>query len=411
MNNKKILIIDDDPQVCETLKHMAEFSGFDAIATDSAIAFFEQLALFEPDVIAVDLNMPPPDGVQLIHRLSELNQRAQLIIISGLGARVLEASAQSAIKLGLGVLGVLEKPFSPQSLRKLLTLYQDSDTPSLSERDWHQHVSSSDWVPTPDDLIHVVENDLINLNYQPKLDCKSGQLLGFEALARWNVPGHGNVAPSVFVPLAESSHLIGIMTCNIARKGIRWLSQIRAMSDSNQDLTLAINLSAKSLSNLDIPEQLAAECEQYQVPADRIILEVSESSTMKDPIALQEILTRFRIKNFRLSIDDFGTGYSSMLHLVRMPFTELKIDKAFVSKADTSDEALSVIRCIVDLSTSLGMHSVAEGVESESIRKLLTDLGCDAFQGYLVSPPMAETEVRAWISDYAPQAALTAAEV
>jgi EAL domain-containing protein (putative c-di-GMP-specific phosphodiesterase class I) len=136
------------------------------------------------------------------------------------------------------------------------------------------------------------------------------------------------------------------------------------------------------------------------VDPNSVTLEISESSAMNDPAESLEALTRLRTKKFRLSIDDFGTGYSSMLQLVRLPFTEIKIDKDFVGIADSSEEARSVIKCIIDLSRSLGMSTVAEGVESQRTREFLTACGCGSFQGYLVCKPLGEDRLPQWAKEY-----------
>jgi EAL domain-containing protein (putative c-di-GMP-specific phosphodiesterase class I) len=151
---------------------------------------------------------------------------------------------------------------------------------------------------------------------------------------------------------------------------------------------------------MNLPEELETYCNTHSVPPSSIILEISDPNTIRDPTDLLAILNAFRLKGFRLSIDDFGTGFSSMLHLVRLPFDELKIDRTFISEASTSEEARSVVRCTIDLAHSLGMQTVAEGVESEEVRQLLTGYGCDSFQGYLVSRPLCTQDIEPWLQQY-----------
>lgn len=411
MTNNRLLIIDDDLSVSQTLQTMAESSGFEVLTTDSKLSFFAQLALFEPGIIIVDPVLPGHDGQQLMQQLADLNNKAQLVINSTLDSEALNAAAKGANEQGLRVLGILQKPVPVARMRQLLTLYLSAGERKLPARsNWQQQIDNSNWMPTQDDLIDVIENDLLTLNYQPKLDCATGNLIGFEALARWDVPGKGSVTPDVFVPLAESSHLMSVLTCNIALRGLRWLSEIQhspVLSNcslqpefSAANLTLAINLSARCIEDTDMPDKLEEICQQAGVNPASVILEISETSVMHDPAALLETLTQFRDKGFQLSIDDFGTGYSSMLHLVRLPFTEIKIDKDFVGSADTSEEARAVIKCIIDLSKSLGIRSVAEGVESEKTRQYLTSIGCNDFQGYLISKAVNEDSLLAWSKAY-----------
>lgn len=411
MKNSRLLIIDDDPDVSQTLQTLAESTGFEVITTGSDISFSAQLALFEPDVIIVDLAMPDRDGLQLIEQLADLNNKAQLVLVSNLDHEALDAVAQSATNKGMRMLGILQKPAPVGQIRQLLTLYLSANKRKAPVRNnWQQQLGNKDWMPTQDDLIDVIENDLLTLNYQPKLDCATGSLIGFEALARWEIPGKGTVTPDVFVPLAENSHLMSTLTCNIAQRGLRWLADIQKspiLSNCNlrpefapDKLTLALNLSIRCLEDPDMPDKLEEICTTVGIDPGSVVLEIGEASVMHDPDALLVPLQRFRQKRFQLSIDDFGTAFSSMLHLVRMPFTELKIDKDFVGQADTSDEAREVIKCIIDLATSLGLRSVAEGVESAKTRDYLRDCGCDAFQGYLVSRPVNEDQLLDWSKAY-----------
>ncbi len=411
MKNNRLLIIDDDSDVSQTLQAMAESIGFEVITTDSNLSFFAQLALFEPGVIIVDPLAPGQDSLALMDQLADINDKAQLVIVSALDDNGINMVVKNANDHKLRVLGILQKPLPVARISQFLTLYLSADQRKTSiPGNWQQQFNNNQWMPTQDDLIEVIEKDLLTLNYQPKLDCRTGNLIGFEALARWEVPGKGIVTPDVFVPLAESSHLMSVLTCNIAKRGLLWLSKIqRSPTLSNcslrpeyspGELTLSLNLSARCVEDADMPDKLMEICHQVSVDPANIILEISESVVMRDPDGLLEILTRFRDRRFQLSIDDFGTGYSSMLHLVRLPFTEVKIDKDFVGIADTSQEARSVIKCIVDLSKSLGVRSVAEGVESQSVRQYLTELGCDAFQGFLVSKPVNEDNLLVWSREY-----------
>jgi EAL domain-containing protein (putative c-di-GMP-specific phosphodiesterase class I) len=411
MKNNRLLIIADDADVSQTLSDMAESIGFEVINTDSKLSFFAQLALFEPGVIVIDSLASSQDSLVLMEQLADINDKAQLLIVSELSDDGLKVVVKHANDQRLRILGILQKPLPLARIRQFLTLYLSVDQRnSIAPDNWQQQFDSNKWMPTQDDLIEVIEKDLLTLNYQPKLDCRTGNLIGFEALARWEVPGKGIVTPDVFVPLAESSHLMSVLTCNIAKRGLYWLSKTqnsKTLSNcslqaeyASEKLTLSLNLSGRCVEDADMPDKLSEICHQFDVDPANIFLEISESTVMQDPDGLLEILMRFRDRRFQLSIDDFGTGYSSMLHLVRLPFTEIKIDKNFVGIADASKEARSVIKCIIDLAKSLGIRSVAEGVESQSVRQYLTELGCDAFQGFLISKPVNEDNLLAWSREY-----------
>lgn len=407
MNMHKLLIIDDDELIGHTIKTIAEQCGFDTIYTDSALMFYEQLALFEPDLMMVDLIMPNVDGMQLIERLAELNPHAHLIIISGAGKRVVNSSALSAQEHGLKIAGLLNKPFRAAELRQLLLDFIKQQRHKQVE--FEPVVEKPSWFPEYNDLATALERGDIHIALQPQLSTRTGLLLGFEALARWQHAEHGNVPPDHFIPLAERTHLIEELTTSIVEQALSWFKQLyqqappqAAMSLQMEpdNLTLAINLSVVNLHNRHLPDELLEQCTRHGVPPERIVLEVTETTAMDNPTEMLDILTRLRIKGFGLSIDDFGTGYSSLAQLARLPFSELKVDRSFVMRAEQSHEARAVIKSVVDLAHSLSLNAIAEGVDSEYAKDYLRKIGCDVLQGYYIATPMEPTACSDWIEQY-----------
>lgn len=232
--------------------------------------------------------------------------------------------------------------------------------------------------------------------YQPKIDCASKQPVGFEALVRWQHPVRGVVMPCDFVPLAESSGLINPLTMLVINTALAWF----AAHFSEDDLQLSVNISACNLQNVTFADYVATLCNELGLPPNKLICELTETSTMADPVTSLDLLTRLRLKGFLLSIDDFGTGFSSMLQLVRLPFSEIKIDKSFVMTAMQSDESRAVIKSIVELGQSLGLRSSAEGVEDDETLGFLGEVGCELAQGYLIAPPMLAEEALGWYRSY-----------
>jgi len=159
---------------------------------------------------------------------------------------------------------------------------------------------------------------------------------------------------------------------------------------------MSLNISAKSLVDLQLADNLSDVCQRFQIGTERIVLELTETSAMVDPILSLDLLTRLRVKGFQLSIDDFGTGFSSMIQLVRLPFSEIKVDKSFVMQAQQSSEARTVIKSIVELGHSLGLLATAEGVEDLDTLNYLNTLGCDLAQGYFIARPMWGDAARSW---------------
>ena len=220
--------------------------------------------------------------------------------------------------------------------------------------------------------------------YQPKVSLRDGSLSGVEALVRWDDPDLGPVEPSHFVPLAEEHGLIDELT----QWGLRTiLKQWLDWRDDGLDTCIAFNISALSLQHLDFPDLVERMCRALGVPTDRLVLELTEGAT-QPLVKLMDTLTRFRIKGIGLAIDDFGTGYSSLMQLRQLPFTEVKIDQAFVADVDRSRDSRLIIQAVTDLAHGLGLIATAEGVETLDQLRIVRELGCDFVQGYLISAPM-----------------------
>jgi EAL domain-containing protein (putative c-di-GMP-specific phosphodiesterase class I) len=232
----------------------------------------------------------------------------------------------------------------------------------------------------------------LRMVYQPKVSLRDGNISRVEALVRWDDPELGPVEPSRFVPLAEQHGLIDDLTQwglrTILRQWLDWC-------DEGIDTCVAFNISALSLQHLDFPDLVERMCRALDVPTDRLVLELTEGAT-QPLVKLMDTLTRFRIKGIGLAIDDFGTGYSSLMQLRQLPFTEVKIDQAFVADASRSSDCRLIIQAITGLAHGLGLTATAEGVETIEQLRIVRELGCDVVQGYLVSPPLEPHELKRW---------------
>jgi EAL domain-containing protein (putative c-di-GMP-specific phosphodiesterase class I) len=211
-------------------------------------------------------------------------------------------------------------------------------------------------------------------------------------------PARGIIMPDDFIPIAEQTGLIDALTYQIFDQSLAWFSS----SFPRSSITLSLNLSARSLVDFLLPDNLAALCNKFQIAPERIVLELTESSAMVDPILTLDIMTRFRVKGYQLSIDDFGTGYSLMVQLVRLPFSEIKVDKSFVMQSKQSAESRAVSKSIIDLGHSLGLAVTAEGVEDLDTLIYLKIQECDMAQGYLIARPMPGDEALRWAEDKLP---------
>ena len=236
----------------------------------------------------------------------------------------------------------------------------------------------------------------MHVAYQPKVRCGSGQLAGFEALARWDHPELGAVPPVFFVPLAERHGLIDRLTDRVLEQSLRWFAD----TPPSGAVRLSVNLSALTLADPRFVARMVQLCREAGVPPSSLILELTESSRPDDQVMSLRVLTRLRMQGFNLSLDDFGTGYSSMTRLARLPFSEIKIDRSFVSAAVASEESRALVRAVVDLGRNLGLTTVAEGVEDAETLALLDDLGADLAQGFHIARPLPPDEARVWTPSY-----------
>jgi EAL domain-containing protein (putative c-di-GMP-specific phosphodiesterase class I) len=245
-------------------------------------------------------------------------------------------------------------------------------------------------------LKQAIEQQRLHMLYQPNVALTDGALVRVEALVRWDDPVLGAIEPSRFVPLAEKHGLIDALTHwglrTILRQWLDW-------RDAGLDTAIAFNISALSLQNLDFPDLVERMCVALGVPADRLILELTEGAT-QPLVKLIDTLTRFRIKGIGLAIDDFGTGYSSLMQLRQLPFTEVKIDRAFVADLPHSRDSQLIVRAIVDLAHGLGLTATAEGIETAEQLRLVRELGCDAVQGYLIAPALAPDALQGWVKQF-----------
>ena len=240
------------------------------------------------------------------------------------------------------------------------------------------------------ELRRAIENDELSVHYQPQVDISSGQVTGVEGLVRWQHTVHGLLPPDDFIPLAEHTGLIRPLTWSVLRMTVRACQRWRA---AGLDLTVAVNLSVRSLLDEDLVAQLDRLLADAGLPASALELEITETTVMADPERSLAALADLRGLGVRLSIDDYGTGQASLAYLNRLPVDTLKIDRSFVIAMLGSSNDAAIVRSTIELSRSLGLGVVAEGVETEQTWRRLRELGCDAAQGNWLAPPVPADSV------------------
>ncbi len=246
------------------------------------------------------------------------------------------------------------------------------------------------------ELRQAVARDQLELHYQPKIDFATERVVHLEALLRWNHPEYGRIAPDEFIPLAEQSGNIGVLTQWVLRTAIETCGEWRK---AGKVLSVAVNLSALDLLDSALPGIVETLLQKYEVPPECLMLEITESGVMKDPNYAMRILQDLKDRGIRLAIDDFGTGYSSLAHLKRMPVDELKIDKGFVMNMHRNSDDAVIVRSTIELGHNMGMRVIAEGVENRESWDILKGFGCDMAQGYFMSPPIPKADLSRWLSE------------
>ncbi len=260
------------------------------------------------------------------------------------------------------------------------------------------------------ELRHAIANDELVLHYQPQVDLASGEIEGAEALVRWQHPRRGLLAPDVFIPLAEDTGFIHQLTSWVLDAALdqvrRWLALPGPAV--GPDFAVAVNLSTHSLLDDCFATEVAVALQRAGVPAERLVLEITETTLMADPDRARRVLTTLAELGVRFAIDDFGTGYSSLASLKDLPVHDLKIDKSFVAGMDEGSDDAVIVRSVIELGHTLGLRTIAEGAENAEILARLAALGCDSAQGYAVARPMGARELVAWMRTRATSDAVVA---
>jgi EAL domain-containing protein (putative c-di-GMP-specific phosphodiesterase class I)/ActR/RegA family two-component response regulator len=380
---RRLLVVDDEAVQRLLVARAGELSGMQA---DGAATLAHAIALLVStryDVVVLDLSLREHDGIELLHVIHAGGYNPTLIFISGSDERVRLAAVRLATALGLRVAGALGKPLPVDTLRELLATVPDMPAEPVA--------STSLDIPRGE-MAAAIERGEIFCLYQPKVRLPDRRIIGMEALARWRSPLRGLVHPELFIPLIERYDLIDQLTQYVLNHA---LTAARYWRTDHPELTLAVNLSPLSLTDLGLPDRISAALAATDTPPAALVLEVTEGAVMADYVAATDILTRLRIRGVGISIDDFGTGYSSLLSLLRLPFNEIKIDRSFIHPVQHDPDAGKVVRALIRLARELEVDVVAEGIETEAVAELLTGLGCPIGQGFLFGRPMDAAAIAA----------------
>ncbi|MBI5430825.1 MAG: EAL domain-containing response regulator [Nitrosomonadales bacterium] len=389
--NVKILVLDDEPFMRRLLVRILDNLGYitDSIC-DNGHAALELIDSPDdcPNLILLDINMPVMDGLEFLRRLVDRRYFGSVILVSGEDERMRQAAEKLAKAHKITVLGHLHKPVSPEGLAKLIETWQPPKQllPRAARK-----------IYAPAEISAAIANgELVNY-YQPKVRISDGHVVGVETLVRWRHPQDGLIFPDQFIGIAEVNGLIDDLTQVVLTDA---LAQNKLWQEAGIMLQVAINLSMDSLISLDFMEMLVGVTARSGVPPQMVEFEVTETRLMEDLRTPLEMLSRLRLKRFRLSIDDFGIGNSTLAQLRDLPFDELKIDQSFVRGAWHDEKLRAMFDSSLGLAKQLGMEAVAEGVEEQADWDFVHKSECNIAQGYFIAKPMPAADLPAWIQSW-----------
>ncbi|MBB1623637.1 hypothetical protein A9974_00105 [Achromobacter sp. UMC71] len=381
-----MLVLEDDPiqaRYASAALSRCDLAEFGVV--NDAHDALRRLRAQRWDVLLCDLRLPGMDGISLVRELATLNTPPQVIFTTTLDPRFLRSAELVARSSSVEVIGLIEKPLAVDALRDILAGggHHAQANPALP--------AGRGFPVTERAALEALQDGRIQPWFQPQICCRSGRILGVEALARWYEPLHGILSPTTFLPTIAARNLDGQLAACILRQSLT--AQQRWQADG-LNVSVSINLSSAAMARHSVVQSLVDLSDACGARRENVVFEMTE--TLCDNAAegsLFENLAELRMAGFGLAIDDFGIGYSSMARLRDIPFTELKIDRSFLEGLSHHPHQRAIVESMIGLAHRLGMHTVAEGVETEAHSKVIRELGCDREQGYLYGAPMPEWQL------------------
>ena len=334
--------------------------------------------------------------VVLVHGDAEAARRAARRIVEALARPMRLGTQELKLSASVGVARYPEHGARPHLLQNAATAMRSAKLAGGgSWAEYHPKMTENvrEKLEFARDLQRAIQDNQLELVYQPKVDARSLEITAAEALLRWNHPVRGVVSPELFIRVAERHGLIGAIGDWVLDEAIRQAAEWR---DKGLRMRVAINVSGYQMRQDDFVERLARGLAQHGLRAERFTCEITETLAMEDTAVTQRAFARLGEIGAHVSIDDFGTGHSSLATLRRLPAAELKIDSAFVTDLATSEDARTIVKAILQMAHTLELRVVAEGVETSEQRDVLVALGCDELQGFFFAKPMSAADIELW---------------
>ena len=375
------MVIDDEPTqrlavtlMCRALNLPP---AIDLAEADAALAMIaaKQTTI---DLVICDLDMPAMDGMEFIRRLAKIPAPPAMMILSGHPSELLDSVEGLGRARGLRMMASVKKPLTKSVLVEVLEAL-------AAETDRVPVFAAAPYLKPPE-IDALIDTGGFEPYFQPQINLANGEVHGAEILARLVLPDGSIYMPAVFLERLVDRNLMASFTMEMVDKT---LASVACWPDGIKRLHLSVNLTPALFEDLTIMRDVMARIDQSGLPRSQIMFELVETAVSGDPMAFLEGATRLRLRGYGLSIDDFGQGNSTLDQLRRLPFTELKIDRAFISRIDTDLNNQAIVSNTISMAKALGMTVVAEGVETEDEARYLADLGCHFAQGYFYSQALA----------------------
>jgi EAL domain-containing protein (putative c-di-GMP-specific phosphodiesterase class I) len=387
-----IVIDDDELQLLLLTEHclalgMRNVRNYQS-AGDAMRALRSGCSCTPETLLVLDLNMPRLDGVEVLRELQLTKFPGRVLLISGEGQRMLEAVTRVARGMGLGVVGALSKPVTRESIRAAITAIPDCGSmPDDAVRKF-----------SVEEVRRAIENDELEVFYQPKVFVGSCEVSGYEALMRWRHPVFGLLGPGAFLEVMETGGLLTAATRVLLH---RVLGDRQQLAAAGARVPVAVNIAIGDMEGSGFCDELMAMLKVFRATPHDIHLEVTERGVSKNALASLHSMSRLRLHQIRLAVDDFGTGEASLLRLREYPFDYIKIDRRFVHGAVSDGACRAIYDACSAMAFQLGLGVVAEGVENEADWHFIRRRNCEQAQGYFIGHPMPLSDIRAWTRDWA----------
>jgi EAL domain-containing protein (putative c-di-GMP-specific phosphodiesterase class I)/FixJ family two-component response regulator len=397
-----VLIVEDDILQHSLLYYSLYFDNtnyglFSAYSGLEAIELLGRKSTEEDfDVVVLDLRMEDGNGIELLYHMAEmLISNPKIILASGVEDDLMSASKKMALSYNLRIEHVFSKPYRSQDIRDAVrALYTSRRKPESKK---HPAILSYESKELIDEtkILKAIEDDQFDFFYQPQVNLETGKVDALEALLRWPTKDSGVILPAQFLEIIEENGWLNELSFLLLEKGLR---QMQIWSEQDLNLCVSFNFAAGIVSERTFPSNLDRIVRSYNIAPSRITLEITEANENSSLSGLRYSLTNLRIMGYQTSLDDFGMGASSLERFNELPFSELKLDRSYVYDIQRNSEHLAIVESLIGLAIKLGVRTVAEGVETSKVYKILRDLGCTSIQGFYVSPAIEARSVKVWIN-------------